>query len=191
MRRLICLLAALFLAIPAHAEDVAPRAEAQLAASAVVSMHNAVMRDVLGEDFAFTNLIGAEQSLMLFTDSDGSVYLLVSFDEDTLSRAGTAVLQTYDQNTFQARAADSLRALALPFLLDEEQAAFAEWLTAQLEAVEAAFYAGEDYALNYYEGTYVACAASLYHEDSGAMFTLLAHWYTPLSADDITLLMED
>lgn len=191
MKRLLPLLCALLLAIPARGEVAAPSDGAQLAAEAVVSMHNTVMRDVLGGDFAFTDVVGSEESLMLFSDPDRSVYLLVSFDEDTLARAETAVLQAYDLNTFKNRAALSLRALALPFLTDDEQTAFSDWLAAQLSAAEAAYYAGEDLELDYYEGTYVACAASIYHEDGGVMFTLLAHWYTPLSADDITMLMED
>ncbi len=191
MRRLLPLLFSLLLALPARAELPRAGAEAQLAAGAVVSMHNAVMRDMLGGDFEFTDVVGNEESLMLFSDPDRSAYLLVSFDEGTLSRAETAVLQTYDLNAFETRAALSLRALALPFLTDGEQAAFSVWLAARLDAAEAAFYAGEDLELDYYEGTYVACAASIYREDGRTLFTLLAHWYAPLSAADVTALMED
>ncbi len=191
MRRLLIFLAALLVAVPARGEVVQANEAAQLAAGAVVSMHNAVMRDMLGGDFAFSDLVGNEESLMLYSDPDRSVYLMVAFDEDTLSRAETAVLQTYDLSTFEHRAALSLRALTLPFLLDDEQAAFDDWLDAQLDAMEAAYYAGEDYELNYSEATYVSCGASLYHADGSVLFTLLAHWYTPLSADDITSLMED
>ena len=191
MKRFLLLLAALFFAIPARGEVAGAGADAQLAAGAVVSMHNAVMRDVLGGDFEMTDVVGNEESLILFSDPDRSVYLMVAFDEVTLSRAETAVLQTYDLNSFKNRAALSLRALALPFLLDDEQAAFSDWLAAQLDAAEAAWYAGEDLELHYYEGTYVGCAASVYHEDGSAMLTLLAHWYAPLSAADVTALMED
>jgi hypothetical protein len=191
VKRLFLLLVALFLAVPARGEAAGPSAEAQLAAGAVVSLHNAVMRDVLKSDFEFTGVVGSEESLMLFSDPDKSAYLLVSFDEKTLSRAETAVLQTYDINSFKSRAALSLQALALPFLTGDEQATFADWLAARLDAAEVARRAGEDYELTYYEGTYVACAASVYHDGGRAMFTLLAHWYAPLSADDITALMED
>jgi hypothetical protein len=191
MRRLLIFLAALLLVLPARGETAQANDQAQLAAGAVVSMHNAVMRDVLGGDFAFSDLVGNEASLLLYSDPDRSAYLLVAMDEDTLSRAETAVLQTYDLSSIKNRAALSLRALALPFLLDDEQAAFDDWLGAQLDAMEAAYYAGEDYELNYSEATYVSCGASLYHADGGVLFTLIAHWYTPLSADDITSLMED
>lgn len=185
------LLLALILAVPACGEGMEANEAAQRAAGAVVSMHNAVMEGVLASGYAFTDVVGNEEMLMLFSDPDRSVYLLVSFDEDTHSRAQAAILQAYDLISFQNRAAYSLKALALPFLLDAEVSAFADWLDVQLNAAEEAYYAGMDYELNYYEGTYVACAASVYHEDGRAMFTLLAHWDTPLSADDITALMED
>ena len=190
MRRLLFLLALLF-ALPAHAEGTGASAAGQLAAGAVVSMHNAVIRDVLGSDFEFTSVLGNEAGFMLYADADERVYLLVSLDEESRARAEIAVLQAYDIEAFRARAALSLEAIALPFLKDEEKAAFDAWLAAQMNAVEAAYAEGADYELDYYEGEYVACAASAYHEDGRVLLTLLARWYQPLTADDITLLMED
>lgn len=179
----------------AHAEATgaptdAPSADAQLAAGAVVSMHNAVMRDILHSDFEFTSVSDSDPTYQLYTDPNERVFLLVSFDEATLSRAETAVLQTYDLVTFENCALLSLQAIALPFIPEEGKAEFSKWLAAQKSAVEAAYYAGEDYELDYYYGDYVACALSLYHEDGRTMLTALAHWYHALSADDISALME-
>lgn len=184
MKRIIALLALLFM-LPAHAEEAA----ASLSAGAVVSMHNAVMRDELGLDYEITLVVGEDALYRLYTDDARRGMFMVGFGEEDAARAETVVLQSYSQADFEEITVNSLRAVCLPFMTDEEYADFEIWLAGETEAVKSALSEGADCEYNYFTGAYVSCAVSLYHDEGKLIFTAVAAWEHPLSAEEITLLM--
>ena len=159
------------------------------AAQALTAMHDAVMADVLESDYRFSELAGADSLYVLYTDPETKNFLMVSLGE-TGDSADIAVIQSYSLAEFDKHALLSLTALAMPFIPEENFAAFEEWRadTAALAAEAAA--EGSDMELTYYTGEYIACAMSVFHDDAGPMFTALVSWHTPLTAEDITLRME-
>lgn len=159
------------------------------AAQAVAAMHDAVMADVLGRDYRFSELAGADGIFVLYTDPECHSYLMVSLGEARDS-ADMAIIQSYTLSEFDSYALDSLTALATPFIPEENFAAFEDWRAETAAQTAAAAAEGSDMELTYYTGEYIACAMSVYHDDVGPMFTALVSWHTPLTAEDITLRME-
>ena len=188
MRILVLLLAFLLLPAAGIAESLPLQAGLD-AAQAVAAMHDAVMADVLGRDYRFSELAGADGIFVLYTDPEAHSYLMVSLGEAGDS-ADMAIVQSYTLAEFDNYALPSMTALATPFIPDDNFAAFEEWRDATASAVAAAAANGSDMELTYYTGEYIACAMSVYHDDVGAMFTALVSWHTPLTAEDITLRME-
>ena len=186
MIRILCALMALFMLPGCMAEEVSD--SAMEAAAAVVSMHDAVMRDVLGLDFSFANLAGAGDIYVLFSDGAGENFLMVGLDE-TGERAANAVIQVYDETAFAEIAINSLRAMYLPFCEDGAAADFESWLSgAAFEAVKAA-QNGEDMEIDYFYGEYAACGIGAYHDGEKVLFTAVIDWAAPISAVDINALM--
>ena len=193
MRKLILMIMILIMACAAgQAEPVkAPSQEGLDAAGAVVAMHAAVMEGVIGSDYRFSELAGGDSIYVLYTDPEARNYLMISLDEDSHTRADMAVIQCYSLKEFDTNGLDSLSALATPFVGSESWEDFESWLNSTAETVRAAALSDSDVELTYYTGTYIACAMSLYHTDEGPMFTLIASWHTPLSAEDVSALMTE
>ena len=173
-------------------EDITlPERAALDAASAVVSMHDAMMRDYFGTEYSFASLVGIDSLYALFGDGTGRCFLMVSFDEETGKRADIAVLQAYAPEDFRQCTVTSLQSLYLPICLNEERAAFNTWLNDSVQAVLDAAEKGEDYDLDYYYGEFAACGFSVFNDIQGQqLFTAVVDWYEPMSVNDITALME-
>lgn len=193
MRKLISMVMILMMVcISGQAEPVkAPSQEGLDAAGAVVAMHAAVMEGVIGSDYRFSELAGGDSIYVLYTDPETRNYLMISLDDESHTRADMAVIQCYSLKEFDTNGLDSLAALATPFVGSESWENFESWLDSTAAALRGAALSGRDVELTYYTGTYIACAMSLYHTDSGPMFTLIASWNTPLSADDVSALMAE
>lgn len=202
MRKIIVMLLIMvfFAAAPCFATDTpsqaamdaaegAPSQAAMDAATAVVAMHDSVMKERLGVEYSFAALTGAGDVYLLFQDDQERNLMMVGLD-DTGERAAAAVIQAYDEDSFSLLSLNSLRAVYLPFCTDEERPAFESWLgDAAYGAIKAAR-AGENTELDYYYGEYAACGISEYLDGEKQLFTALVSWYAPLSADDINALME-
>lgn len=193
MRKLISMAMILMLACAiALAEPVnTPSQEGLDAAGAVVAMHAAVMEGVIGSDYRFSELAGGDSIYVLYTDPEARNYLMISLDDETHTRADIAVIQCYSLKEFDTNGLDSLAALATPFVGSESWENFESWTASTAEAIRSAALSGNDVELTYYTGTYIACAMSLYHTESGSLFTLIASWNAPLSAEDIGALMAE
>ena len=160
------------------------------AASALVGLHAAVMRDVLGSDFCFSQLAGGSEFYVLFADEAKKDYLMVSLAEDDRDRAEMAVLQTGFLSEFLDNLLPSLDALTLPFLSEAEQERYTAWRDRCKQEILERLRTDGDYELNYFAGEYLNCALSVYHDETGVLFTALADWAYPMSADDISALMQ-
>ena len=194
MRRYILLIAALIaLMIPgALAQTAELPSQAGLdAASALTAMHEAVMRDVLGSEYRFSQPAGGDSIFVLYTDDESKNYLMVSLTAE--GRADMAVIQCYSLAEFRQNGLDSLTALALPFIPEPNRGSFENWREETAESIFSALVDGVNMDLTYYTGEYVACAMSLAHQPGSAhetLFTAVISWHAPLSAEDITLIME-
>ena len=193
MRKLISMIMMLIIACAAGQAEpaTAPSQEGLDAAGAVVAMHAAVMEGVIGSDYRFSELAGGDSIYVLYTDPEMRNYLMISLDEESHTRADMAVIQCYSLKEFDTNGLDSLAALATPFIGSESWEAFEGWLLSTAADIRDAALSGGDVELTYYTGTYIACAMSLYHTDDGPMFTLIASWNTPLSAEDVSALMTE
>jgi hypothetical protein len=189
MRKISIILLALMLCAASCLGEALPGQAAMDACTAVVSLHDSMMRGYFDSEYSFACLAGAGEIYMLFQDGEERNYLMVGLDE-TGERAATAVVQAYDEKAFTDLSLNSLRALYLPFCPDEERAAFESWLGEAAYAALTAAKAGEDSELDYYYGEFAACGISAYLDGEKPLFTALVDWYAPLSADDINALME-
>lgn len=193
MRKLISMAMILMLAcVIALAEPVnTPSQDGLDAAGAVVAMHAAVMEGVIGSDYRFSELAGGDSIYVLYTDPEARNYLMISLDSETHTRADIAVIQCYSLKEFDTNGLDSLAALATPFVGSESWENFEDWTASTAATIRSAALSGNDVELTYYTGTYIACAMSLYHTESGPLFTLIVSWNAPLSAEDIGALMAE
>lgn len=193
MRKLISMAMILMLAcVIALAEPVnTPSQDGLDAAGAVVAMHAAVMEGVIGSDYRFSELAGGDSIYVLYTDPEARNYLMISLDSETHTRADIAVIQCYSLKEFDTNGLDSLAALATPFVGSESWESFEDWTASTAATIRSAALSGNDVELTYYTGTYIACAMSLYHTESGPLFTLIVSWNAPLSAEDIGALMAE
>ncbi len=194
MRKLITAIALIFAftfcACAQESLDSYPAQSGLDAAMAVNAMHAAVMSDVLHSDYAFSEIAGADSIVVLFTDPNGKNYLMISLTTEEESRADMAIIQCYSLIEFEKNGLDSLTAIALPFIPEANQESFAEWRDSTKLTLLEAFREGHDVELTYYTGDYVTCAMSLMHTDGDVLFTMIVSWNTPLTAENITSLME-
>lgn len=175
----------------AIAEPSLPSAAGLDAASAVNAMHEAVMRDVIDSEYRFSQPAGGDSIFVLYTDEIAENYLMVSLTGE--GRADMAVIQCYELAEFFRNGLDSLTALAMPFIPEDNFEVFEKWRDDTANEIRAATVAGTDVDITYYTGEYIACAMSLSHQDGAEndmLFTALVSWHAPLSADDVTLIME-
>lgn len=186
MIRILCALMALFMLPGCMAEGISD--SAMESAAAVVSMHDAVMRDVMGLDFSFANLAGAGDIYVLFSDEAGENFLMVGLDE-TGERAANAVIQVYDETAFAEISLNSLRAMYLPFCQDGAEADFESWLSGAAYEAVTAVKNSEDMEIDYFYGDYAACGIGAYHDGEKVLFTAVIEWAAPISAGDINALM--
>ena len=194
MKKLILAIALIFAffccAYAQQSLDSYPAQSGLDAAMAVNAMHSAVMNDVLHSDYAFSELAGADTIFVLFPDPNEKNYMMVSLSTDEEPRADMAIVQCYSLIEFETNGLDSLTALALPFIPEANVAGFESWRdSTKLDVIEA-FRRGYDFELTYYTGEFITCAMSLMHTDNDVLFTLIVSWNTPLSAENITSLME-
>jgi len=189
---LLLIIAAFFSASCACAlEATYPNQSGLDAAMAVSAMHTAVMRDVLGSEYSFSELAGGDYIFVLFTDEDDKNYLMVSLTDEKESRADMAIIQCYTLKEFETNGLDSLTAIAMPFIPEENFPEFESWRDSTCKTVADAYRKNTDVELTYYTGKYVTCAMSYTCSDPDAMlFTLIVSWNTPLTADDISSIME-
>ena len=193
MRRIATIMIMLWalLAAGALAEAALPAQEGLDAASAVNAMHAAVMRDVLGSEYSFSQLAGGDSIFVLYTDEAGENYLMVSLTQE--GRADMAVIQCYSLEQFRTNGLDSLTALAMPFIPEDKFDSFEKWREDSAGSAQSALLTGMDMDLTYYTGEYVACAMSVAHQEgaaNAALLTAVVSWHAPLSAEDVTLIME-
>ena len=189
MRKIVLIFIMLLAFSCAYAED-APSQAGLDAAQAVVAMHDAVMTDVLEQDIFYPEISGASSLYVLYSDAEARNFLMVSLGE-TGDSADIAVLQSYSLAEFDKKSLVSLTALAAPFIPEENRQSFDEWRDATAADVAEAASTGSDMELTYYTGEYIACAMSVFHDDAGPMFTAVVSWHTPMTAEDITLRMEE
>ena len=195
MRKLISIFAALMLIISCACADESltdyPAQSGLDAAMAVNAMHAAVMRDVIGSGYTFSELAGGDSIFVLFTDAEAMNYLMISLTDEDKPRADMAVIQCYTLKEFETNGLDSMTAVALPFIPEENLGTFEKWREDTRMTVADAFRGGKDIELTYYTGEYVTCAMSLMNNGGGdALFTVIVSWNTPLTAENITSLME-
>ena len=161
------------------------------AAMAINGMHDAVMRDVLGTDYSFSQLAGGDEIFVLFTDSESENYLMISLTDEADSRADMAIIQSYSLKEFETHAMDSLTAIAMPFIPEEHLTAFEQWRDNTRLAAAEAYKNNQDMELTYYTGEYITCAMSVMHDSPDRiLFTAIVSWNVPLTADDISAIME-
>ena len=189
MKKLVLWALIALLSFTALSENLPPQ-EGLDAASALAGLHDAVTRDVLKSDFRFSELAGAGDFYVLFSDVSAKNYLMVSLWEEDRRRADMAVIQTSSLTEFLEHALLSLTALTLPFLTDGEQARCAAWRENCRAEILEKLRTDEDYELNYFVSDYVSCALSVYHDETGVLFTALADWAHPMSAEDISALTQ-
>jgi len=191
LKRLVSIIMLIIITLPAMAAPANMPSQAGLdAASAVTAMHAAVMEGVIGSDYRFSVLAGGDSIYVLYTDAEAKNYLMVSLTGEDNSLADIAVMQSYSLIEFDTNVMDSLAALATPFIGEESWESFGKWRADNSALIGEAARSGKDVELTYYTGEYIACAVSLYHTDEGPLFTALISWNTPLSAEDITALMD-
>ncbi len=198
MRKFILLLAVLlslsFCAYAQESLDSYPAQSGLDAAMAVTGMHAAVMHDVIGSDYSFSQIAGGDSIFVLFTDEFERNYLMISLTTEEDSRADMAIIQCYSLMEFETNGLDSLTAIAMPFIPEANYASFEEWRDSTRITLAEAYHNRNDVELTYYTGEYITCAMSLMHtdDDSGdVLFTLIVSWNTPLTAENITSLMEE
>ena len=195
MRKLILIFIALMLAATGVCADESltdlPAQSGLDAAMAANAMHAAVMRDVIGSDYTFSEIAGGDSIFVLFTDAEAVNYLMISLTDEDEPRADMAVIQCYTLKEFETNGLDSMTAMALPFIPEENLGSFEKWREDTRLTVADAFRSGESVELTYYTGEYVTCAMSLMNNGGGdALFTAIVSWNTPLTAENITSLME-
>ena len=161
------------------------------AAMALCGMHDAVMRDVLGADYSFSQLAGGDEIFVLFTDAEEKNYLMISLTDEVESRADMAIIQSYSLKEFETHALDSLTAIAMPFIPEEHLEAFEQWREDTCLTAANAYKNSQDMELTYYTGEYITCAMSVMHDGQDRiLFTAIVSWNVPLTADDISAIME-
>lgn len=190
MRRIFCVLLMIFVCAGCAYSETAPSQAGMDSAAAVVSMHDAVMRDVIGMEYSFANLSGAGDIYVLFSDSGEQNFLMAALDE-TGERVDTAVIQAYDKDAFAEFSLNSLRALYLPFCPEDGREEFEKWLSAAAYAAVTAADTGNDMETDFYHGDEAACGISAYHDGEKVLFTALIDWYEPLSAEDVNGMMTE
>lgn len=190
----ICLLAlcALFAlsSFPALAVEMPSQAGLD-AASALVAMHEAVLRDVLGSDFRFSQVAGGDSIYVLYSDESGRDFLMVSLGGDAHDRVDMAVIQCYNEGEFLKNGLDSMKGLALPFLTEAGAQEWDAWRAEMENTLSTAAREDRDAELTYFSSTYLSCAVSLYHDGEKTLFTGIVSYERLLSAEDIDLLMEE
>lgn len=161
------------------------------AAMAINAMHTAVLRDVIGSEYSFSQLAGGDSIFVLFTDDTSTNYLMISLTDEEDSRADMAIIQCYSLKEFETNGMDSLTAMAMPFIPEDIYPTFEEWRESTCKNVADAYREGTSLELTYYTGEYITCAMSLmYNSPDNLLFTAVVSWNTPLTADDINTLME-
>lgn len=182
---------AVFCFLSAGAVQTYPSQSGLDAASAITAMHSAVMRDVIGSDYNFSELAGGDDIFVLFTDPDGENYLMISLTDEEASRADMAIIQCYSLKEFETNGMDSLKAIAMPFIPEENYAAFEKWQESACASAADAYRNNLDMELTYYTGEYITCAVSIVHDSPGrTLFTAIVSWNIPLTAEDINAIME-
>ena len=176
--------------LPALAAEM-PCQEGLDAATALVAMHEAVLRDVLDSDFRFSQVAGGDSIYVLYSDESGRDFLMVSLGGDDHDRVDMAVVQCYNEGEFLKNGLDSVKALALPFLTEEGAQEWDAWRAEMEKNLAQAAREGRDAELTNFSSTYLSCAVSVYHDGEKTLYTGIVSYNRLLSAGDIDLLMEE